>query len=373
MKKIFLLSFVLFAMLFGCNRGPEAPFESDDEVVIHGIEQAEDGSALSDRWVGFWINSPASFLTNFLGLDPEASDKTDDNGLYSETFMGGDLMDAGGATFQIIVMNYDTDWPDTTPKAACLFYPLSVDIEVPTLKLWRGNPSVTVGATNAVFSWAKLSTTHGNEADNYTFQVKAKQDGPGYTLWKQDVGSDTTFSIPSYVLPESYTKKWRVVAEIAAPSESDFGFTYLTDPDTTTIPDSPYQLLSLGKNCYAEAYSETFPKATDGKWGPWLTYSVVFAATNVSWIYVDLGDTTHTVNAVVMYDMTITGNPDTLGYEVYASNDTTNWVTAVASNSQEKGYFYIEGFSKQARYVKLQAKDNSLGITSFREIGIFGQ
>ena len=374
MKKILILIFISLAISFGCKRGPQAPFDPDDEVVIHGVFQKEDGSALEDRWVGFWINSPESFFTNYLGLDPEESDKTDGTGAYNEDFMGEDLMDAGGATFQIIVMNYDTDWPDTTPRAACLFFPLSVDIEVPTLKLWRGNPTVSVGDTDAVFCWSKLSNTHSSEPDKYTFQVKATQDGPGYNLWKQDVGSDTSVTLPGYVLPEVYVKKWRVVAEIPAPSESDFGFTYLSDPDTTSIPDSIYQLLSLGKNCYAEGYPDAFDKATDGKWGPWPTYAVVLTATNVSWVYVDLGDTTHTVNAVVMYGITITTGTITLpGFEVYASNDTTDWGTAVTSNTQEKGYFYIEGFSRQCRYVKLQAKSSGIGITGFREIGIFGE
>lgn len=373
MKKTLLFLFVALMVLFGCKRGPQAPFEPDDEVVIHGTYQYEDGSDYANRWIGFWINSPESFFTNFLGLDPESSDKTDNTGKFSDNFMGSDLMDAGGATFQVIVMNYDTDWPDTTPKAACLFFPLSVDIEIPTMKLWRGSPSVSIVDTFVTFSWNKLSATHSSEPDKYTFEVKATQDGPGYNLWREDVGSDTSFSIPSYVLPEVYVKKWRTVAEIAAPSESDFGFVYASDPDTTVVPDVPYQLLSLGKNCYAEAYAQSFPKATDGKWGPWPTYAVVLTATNVSWVYVDIGDTTHTVNALVMYGMTATGNPTTTGYEVYASNDTTSWGNAIASNDKKDGYFYIQGFSQKARYVKLQAKDNNVGITGFREIGVFGQ
>ena len=373
MKKFLTFALVSLAISFGCERGPQSPFNPEDEVVIHGSFQNESGSPRADQWVGFWINSPESFFTNFFGLDPEESDKTDSSGAYSEDFMGEDLMDAQGATFQVIVMNYDPDWPDTIPKVRCDFFPLSVDIEVPTLKLWSGNPTVTLGDTNAVFSWEKLSITHSSEPDKYTFQVKATQDGPGYSLWQQNMGSNTSLTIPAYVLPSAYTKKWRVVAEIAAPSESDFGFAYLTTPDTTIIPDVPYQLLSLGKNCYAEAYAQNFPNATDGKWGPWPTYTVVFPATNVSWVYVDLSDTTHIVNAVVMYGMTIAGNPTTSGYEVYVSNDTTSWGNAVVSNTQKDGYFYIEGFSKQGRYVKLQARDNNIGITGFREIGIFGQ
>lgn len=373
MKRFLGFVLVVLAISIACERGPQAPFDPGDEVVIHGTYQDESGAALVEQWVGFWINSPESFFTNFLGLDPEENDTTDSAGVYSETFMGDDLMDNQGATFKVIVMNYDPGWPDTTPKARCDFFPLALDIEVPTLKLWRGDPTVALGDTDAVFSWAKLSDTHGSEPDSYEFQVRATQDGVGYTLWQEDVGTDTSFTIPAYALPEVYVKKWRVIARIPAPSESDFGYAYLTDPDTTEIPDDPYQLLSLGKNCYAEAYSESFPKATDGKWGPWPTYCAVFAATNVSWVYVDLGDTTQTVNAVVMYGMTIAGSPADPGYEVYVANDTTSWGNAVASNTQEKGYFYIEGFSQQGRYVKLQAIDDGIGITGFREICIFGQ
>jgi hypothetical protein len=369
---VFLIGIILI-ISFGCTRGPQGPYDPDDEVVIHGIYHDGSGSPLVDRWVGYWINSPESFFTNYLGLDPESSDRTDSNGEYSETFMGEDLMDAGGATFEVIVMNYDPNWPDTTSRVACLFFPLAVDITVPTMKLWDGNPTVSFSGNDVTFSWAKLSTTHASEPDRYTFQVKATQDGPFYTLWQEEMGGDTTFTVPNYVLPEAYTKKWRVVAEIDRPSDSEHGYAYVTDPDTTEIPDSLYQLLSLGRHCYAEAYPDPFSKATDGKWGPWPTYTVGFAATNVSWIYVDLGDTTNTVNAIVMYDMTVTGNATTPGYEVYCANDTTSWGTAVASNDQRNGYFYIEGFSQQCRYVKLQARDSGIGITGFREVCVFGQ
>jgi hypothetical protein len=287
--------------------------------------------------------------------------------------MGEDLMDNQGATFQVVVMNFDTNWPDTAPKVACDFFPLDTDIEVPTMKLWRGNPTVTFNGDNVVFNWTRLSDTHDTEPDKYEFQVKATQDGVGYTLWQKDMGSDTTFTIPSYILPEPYVRKWRVIAQIPAPSESDFGVTYITDPDTTSIPDNPYQLLSLGKNCYAEGFSQSYPKATDGKWGPWPTYCVILTATNVSWVYIDLGDTTHTVNAVAMYGMTISGTPERTGYEIFVSNDSTSWGTPVADNDQDLNYFYIDGFSQQGRFVKLQAKSVDIGITGFREMCIFGQ
>lgn len=372
MKRIsfFLLGMlIVLAAISGCDRGPKGPYGEDDEVTIHGKYENEAGTPLAERWVGFWINSAASFFTNFFGLDPEADDKTGDKGEYSETFRGGDLFDAAG-TYEVIVMNYDTDWPDTTPRVACLFYPLSTDIEVPTMRFWRGDQTVTMSGNDAVFNWARLSTTHGAEPNRYEFRVKATQDGPYYTLWQEDVGSDTTFTIPGYVLPEGYVKRWHVLAEIDREDDRDFGFIYVSDPDSNNIPDDPYQLLSLGRNCFAEAYADTLTGATDGKWGPW---AVLNLANNVSWVYVDLGDTTHTVNAVVMYGATIWGDPSTPGYEVYCSNDTTSWGTAVASNSQAKGYFYLNGFSEQCRYVKLQARDPEIGITGFKEICIFGQ
>lgn len=368
MKKGIAITFIVFCIFFACNRGPQAPFDPDDEVVIHGTYYNEAGDFLSEQWVGFWINSPESFFTNFLGLDPEENDRTDSVGVYSETFMGEDLMDAQGATFQVIIMNYDPNWPDTMPKVACLFFPLDTDIEVPAMTLWRGSPGVSVPDSLATFTW----DTHTSEPDRYTFQVKATQDGPGYTMWQEDMGLNTTVTLPGYVLPEVYVSKWRVIAEFDAPSDSDFGYAYVTDPDTTPIPDTPYQLLSLGRNCYAEAYPNSFDKATDGKWGPWPTYCVTFPATNVSWIYVDLGDTTNTVNALVLYDLTIAGTPATAGFDVFVSNDTLNWGSAVGSTNQQNGYFYIDGFSTQGQYVKLQAKDANIGITGFREITIFG-
>lgn len=374
MKQLLFAVAAGFLLVLSCGKtGPQGPYDPSDEVVIHGMYEDDAGAPLTDRWVGYWINSPESFWTNFLGLDPEASDMTDAEGVYEETFLGEDLMTSGGATYEVIVMNYDPSWPDTTPRVACLFFPLDTDITVPTMKLWRGDPMLAMNGNTAEFYWARLSTTHGSEPDRYKFEVKATQDGPSYTLWQEEVDSDTFFSLPGYVIPQAYGNKWRVRAEIDRPSDSEEGFVYISDPRPADVPDTPYQLLSLGKNCYAEAYPDPFNKATDGKWGPWPTYCAVITATNVSWIYVDLSDTTHTVNALVMYDMSISGTSSTPGFEVYCSNDTTGWGTPVASNAVRDGYFYIDGFSEQCRYVKLQAQDADIGITGFREVCIFGQ
>jgi hypothetical protein len=98
----------------------------------------------------------------------------------------------------------------------------------------------------------------------------------------------------------------------------------------------------------------------------------VLTAPNVSWIYIDLG-ASDTVNAVVMYGMTISGTPALEGYEVYVSNDPGNWGVAVAENNEQKAYFYIDGFTAEGRYVKLEAKDTGIGITGFREFCVFGQ
>ena len=374
MKKFVLPIIMLVLMFTACNRGPQAPFDEDDQIVIQGKYLDESGNVYAQRWVGFWINSPESFFTNFLGLDPESNNRTDASGAYRQTFMGADLMDAQGATYQVIVMNYDPSWPDTTPAVAALFYPLDTIINVPEMKLWRGDPSVSLGANNATFYWHRITGTHsGAEPDGYTFQVKATQDGPSYTLWQQDVAAETTLTLPAYILPEPYVAKWRALTEYPAPDEASYGYVFITDPDTTAITGAEYQLLSLGHGCHAEAYSQNFPTATDGKWGPWPTYCVAFAATNVSWVFVDLGDSTHTVNAVVLYDLGVTGTVAVPGYEVYVSDDTLNWGNPVAETATQKGYFYIEGFSQTGRFVKVEAKDAAIGITGFREICVFGQ
>jgi hypothetical protein len=373
MRKYF--PFILFAVLAvtACNTGPQAPFDKDDEIVIHGAYQDPAGNPYAQRWVGFWINSPESFFTNFLGLDPESNDRTDSAGAYAQNFMGADLMDAGGATYQIIVMHYDPDWPDTTATVAALFFPLDTIIEVPTMKLWRGGPSTVLQNYNATFTWQKISRTHGSEPNAYTFQVKASQDGPSYTMWQQAMGGDTTLTLPAYILPNNYAKKWRVLADFPAPDQSSTGYVYITDPDTTPITGQQYQLLSLGRNCYAESYAQTFPTATDGKWGPWPTYCVAFVANNVSWIFVDLGDSTHDVNAVALYDLNVSATPTVPGFEIYISDDTLNWGAPTAENNQQRGYFYIDGFTQPGRYVKVQAKDDVIGISGFREICVFGQ
>jgi len=371
MKQVILVTSILVLIFSACDRGPQAPFDPDDQVVIHGRYYDENGDPYSTRWIGFWINSPESFFTNYFGLDPEESTQTNENGEYSEDFMGEDLMDAAGATFKIGVMNYDTNFPDTIPHAMAYFYPLDVDIEVPSMTLWDGNPSVSFSGDDVTFSW-QAHLVPDADLTNYTFKVRATQDGPAFNLWVEDVGINTTFTLPAYVLPGAYFEKWRVVAHYEAPSDNDFGYFYLTDPDTTPIPDDPYTLLSLGANCFAEAFSDTFSNATDGKWGPWPSYCVIFSATNVSWIYIDLG-ASDTVNAVVMYGMSIAGTPANEGFEVYVANDTINWGAPVAENSEQNSYFYLDGFVAEGRYVKLEAKDGGIGITGFREFCVFGQ
>lgn len=370
MKHAVLLTGILVLLFTVCDRGPQAPFDPDDQVVIHGTYFDENGDPYTTRWIGFWINSPESFFTNYFGLDPEENTQTDNAGEYSEDFMGEDLMDASGATFKIGVMNYDTYFPDTIPHALAYFYPLDVDIEVPDMTLWDGNPSVSFNANDVTFSW-QGHLVPSEQLTDYTFKVKATQDGPDYTMWVENVGQNTSITLPAYVLPEVYVEKWRTVAYYEAPSQNDFGYYYLSDPDTTPIPDDPYTMISLGANCYAEAFPDPFPKATDGKWGPWPTYCVVFTATNVSWVYIDLG-VSDTVNAVVMYGMTISGTPAVEGYEVYVADDTVNWGTPVAENSEQSAYFYIDGFTAEGRYVKLEAKDAGIGITGFREFCVFG-
>lgn len=372
MKALFFSSLISVLIFAGCERGPQAPFEPNDQVVIHGTYVDANGDPLESQWVGFWINSPESFFTNHLGLDPEENTQCDQTGEYEEDFMGDDLMDAFGATFKVGVMNYDPSWPDTIAHVLASFFPLDTDIEVPDIALWDGNPAETIIGQDVTFDWDPVVSQLGTP-DSYTFRAKATQDGVGYTMWSEDVGDDTSITLPTYALPEVYFRKWHVVAHYEAPSESDFGFDFVTRPDDPVVPDDPFQLLSLGSNCYAEAFSEqTFPKATDGKWGPWPNFCVVLAAANVSWIYVDLGET-NTVNALVMYEMTTIGNPATAGYEVFVSDDTENWGDPVAENDQKNGYFFIDGFSAQGRYVKLQARDDSVGITGFREVCVFGQ
>lgn len=371
MKKVLLGTAVLVLIFAACDRGPQAPFDPDDQVVIHGRYFDENGNPYSTEWVGFWINSPESFFTNYFGFDPEENTQSNEDGIYSEDFMGEDLMDAAGATFKIGVMNYDVNFPDTTAHVIAYFYPLDVDIEVPDLTLWDGNPTVSFSGDDVTFGWDAQSEV-GMALTDYVFKVRATQDGPAFNMWVENVGTNTSLTLPAYVLPEAYFEKWRVIAHYEAPSDNDFGYFYLTDPDTTPIPDDPYSLLSLGANCYAEAFSDTFRNATDGKWGPWPSYCVNFTATNVSWIYIDLG-TTDTVNAVVMYGMTIFGTPANAGYELYVSDDTVNWGTPVVANSEQSDYFYLDGFTAEGRYVKLEAKDGGIGITGFREFCVFGQ
>jgi hypothetical protein len=370
MKTVFVLTAMLLLLFIACDRGPQAPFDPEDQVVIHGRYFDADGNAYSTRWIGYWINSPESFFTNYFGFDPEESTQTDENGNYSEDFMGEDLMDAGGATFKIGVMNYDTNFPDTIPHVLTYFYPLDVDIEVPDVTLWDGNPSVSFSSSDVTFSWDPRSDL-SIELSDYVFRMRATQDGPAFNLWVENTGTNTSLTLPAYVLPEVYIEKWRVIAHYAAPSDNDFGYYYMTRPDTTPIPDDPYALLSLGANCYAEAYPDTFRNATDGKWGPWPIGCVSFLATNVSWIYVDLG-ASDTVNAVVMYGLGTTGTAANEGYEVYVADDTVNWGTPVAEISEMDDYFYLDGFTAEGRYVKLEAKDAGIGITGFREFCIFG-
>ncbi len=371
--KYILIGCVTLFLLIGC--GPKAGFGPDDIVVIQGEMLKADSTAHARQEIGLWVFSLGSFFTNFFTLTPETKVFTDTDGKYKFEAKGSIFLVGGtGENTWYIAVGNTEDTPN--PRAACGFYPTDIEEEVPLLKLWDGSPSVDLAVDPAVFSWSKLSKTHGSEPDRYVFTADA--DGSVYMLWQQDAVKDTFVKLPPYIF-QGACKGWRIEARCPSATYGQTGDTshsyqYWSKTDQTAISDTSPVLLSRNKNVRVPNSSTVYSKASDGNWT--ILSISVFAAPQPTSFWVDLTDTTKTVNAFAAYDIkTISsGTVSPHGFDVFVSNDTTSWGTALASTDKDEGYFYLEGFSKVGRYVKLEVKDPAhLKITQVREIGVFGR
>ncbi len=363
------VTIVAVMLLVGC--GPKAGYGPEDIVVLKGEILKADSAVLARKEMGIWVFSIGSFLTNFFALTPETKVFTDAEGKY-EFEVKGETFLAGENTWYIGIGNTE-DLPN--PRAACGFYPTETEEDVPLLKLWDGAPAVVVGADTAVFVWAKLSKTHGKEPDRYYFTADAV--ASGYGLWQQDAVKDTFLKLPPYIF-QSACQGWRVEARCPSATYGQAGdtshsFQYWSKTNSAAVMDSLPVLLSWHRNLRGEGSSVVYSLATDGNWS---VLSISTLNPQAGYVWIDLADTAKTVTAFAGYDIktVAAGTVSPHGFDVYVSPDTTNWGTALKSTDKDEGYFYMDGFSKIGRYVKLAVRDPAhLKITQIREVGVFGQ
>ncbi|MEO0225971.1 MAG: hypothetical protein ABIL05_03350 [candidate division WOR-3 bacterium] len=368
--KYIIISVGLLVIIFFVSCGPKAGYGPEDIVVLKGEILKADSTALARKEIGLWVFSLGSFLTNFFTLSPETKVFTDEDGKYKFEVKGETFL-VGENTWYIAIGNTE-DSPN--PRAACGFYPTEIEEDVPRLKLWDGNPGVTVGLDTAVFVWTKLSRTHGSEPDRYYFTAEAS--GSGFALWQQDAVKDTFLRLPPYIF-QNACQGWRIEARCPSSTYGQTGDTshsyqYWSKTNQTAIQDTSPKLLSRNKNLRGEGSSTVHTLATDGNWS---ILSITTFNPKATYCWIDLTDSTRTITAFAAYDLKTeaTGTVSPHGFDIFVSNDTTNWGTALKSTDKDEGYFYIDGFSKVGRYLKLAVKDPAhLKITQIREVGVFG-
>lgn len=350
--------------------GPKAGYGPNDIVTLQGTILKADSTALARKEIGIWVFSLGSFLTNFFALTPETKVFTDNDGKYKFEVKGEAFL-AGENTWYIGIGNTE-DSPN--PRAACGFYPTDIEEDVPLLKLWDGNPNVSVGLDTAVFVWTKLSKTHSSEPDRYYFTADAS--GSGFCLWQQDAVKDTFMKLPPYIF-QGACLGWRIEARCPSltygqAGDTSHSFQYWSKINQNAIQDTSPKLLSRSKNLRAKGSSTPYGNATDGNWS--ILSIAVFADPKPNFFWIDL-DTNKTVTAFAAYDIktAVNGTVSPHGFDIFVSNDTTNWGTPLKSTDKDEGYFYLEGFSNIGRYLKVAVKDSAhLKITQVREVGIFG-
>ncbi|MEJ5308022.1 MAG: hypothetical protein WHT27_06980 [candidate division WOR-3 bacterium] len=370
MKNFFIFFILLFLLLSSCNLGPQAEYGPDDTVKISGKCFDIDSTSYNDMEIGLWISSPESFLTDFFGLTPSTYTVTDSTGYYEFLRKGRDFTSTNGSTYKVSVMNYNTNLP-FEPHTRIDFYPIHVDNQVPDLKLWNGECNFTINDDVVRFTYEGIEKIGVLDVDSYRFEVKAKIDGIGYNLWQKKVHKTDSIYLPVYIFGGTQYLGWRMVCEKKAPSDADFGFIYMSETDTTSIPLNGYTNISLGKNCFREATPETIKTLTDGGFGPYPSYSLSISSTDVSWIVLDLGQVYDSIFSVVVYGINHTG--ETGKYYLILDEDTSNgWDEKIDSVSMDQHYFYFENINKRARYIRLElSKMSNMSISNCREISVF--
>ncbi|MGE3062880.1 MAG: hypothetical protein AB7T10_04530 [bacterium] len=366
-----MLVLVFLLLLFvSCNLGPSAEYGPDDTVTISGTCIDADSTNYDDMKVGLWIASPESWVTDFFGLTPSTYTVTDTDGYYEFLRKGRDYTADNGATYKVAVMNYNTNLP-YEPHSRIDFYPLHLENDVPDLKLWNADCSFTLTNDMVDFSFEGIDKIGETEVDSYRFEVKAKMDGIGYNLWQEKIDENDVIFLPRYLFGGNQYLGWRVVAEKNAPSDADFGYIYMSETDTSAISLTDYTIVSLGKNCFREAVPETIKTLTDGGFGPYPSYALSIASTDISWLVLDLGQVYDSIYAVAVYGIGHSG--DTGKYYLIFDDDTTDgWGEKVDSVSMNENYFYFENINKSARYVRIELSSMSgMGIGYCREISVF--
>jgi hypothetical protein len=365
MKPLVTVLIIGFALVIGC--GPKPNFGPNDVVTIHGSYKNVDGSTYAKKSIGIWkLDLEGASVTNFWYPDPDSKDISDSTGAYEFEYKGSDLTWGSGNSKYVILANTDSM---SGPVVALGFYPMTTDELMPTVKLWNGQPQVTVAGDSAVFTWQGLDDAQGITPDKYAFSAAVQL---WFDLWREDSipNSTKTYHIPTFVF-QNQSSGWRIEAPINSPVDTAVDFNYFSTVNTQPLSSTAPQLLSQGRPCYAQGSDTTvFTKMTNSVWHE----DEYFNNTHPTYFLIDLGVLKY-VRAVAVYGLASSypAQAQHGGFEIYVAEDTTDFGSPVATTTRDKGYFYFQFAPAQGRWVKLsRVATSNLNVTSLKEIGVFG-
>lgn len=364
---LLLVTAVGLAFLAGC--GPPANYGENDIVTITGKYVDAQGNPLANKEVAIWILDLAGVsLDNWWYPDPEDFELTDENGNFEIQRLGKAYLWGNGSAKYIIITNFDSL---SGPVTAIGFFVINQNTDLPEARLWQGNVdhTVDVDSANATFTWDAADAAAHEPIDQYTFSSQKVW----WDLWtEKDV--ETGFQLPTWMF-QNYCLGWRVEARVIRDNDEDIDWTYLSEVKSgiNILPNNTHQVLSKNMPAYADAEMTTsYEKLTNDAWHELED----FGSLNPSLVIIDLGESL-TVNALAVYGLTVTyaqpANKMFDNWEVYVSDDASDWGTAVGTSMQESGYIRFEFTETTGRYVKFSANDGAnIQINWIREISAFG-
>jgi len=355
------------ALLAGC--GPQAGYGPDDVVTITGRYLDENGEPLANTELGIWkLDLEGISLNNYWYPDPDDKELTEEDGTFKIRHKGEEYLWPNGTAKYIIIANIDSlDGPVTSIG----FFVVNQETELADARLWDAATSHSIQNDTVTFTWSSVDEVAGKSPDHYNFGARLVY----WALWREEE-VQSGFSLPTYVFQNKCTG-WRIAAEFPRANDSavDWSYmsaTYAESGNLNILPDSSYEVLSAGKSAYAGDMSTSYSKLTDQVF----KVEETFGGSHPNWTVLDLGET-KTVNAVVVYGLSTSyaqpNNKSFSQFEVYVSDDTTDWGAAVGTTSRQDGYIRFDFDAVDGRYVRFQADENSnIQFNWIREFAAFG-
>lgn len=366
-KTLVFLSICITGLVFLSGCGPPSNYGPDDIVTITGKFLNEEGNPYGDKQIGIWVlDIQGISYNNYWYPDPDDYELTDPDGTFEIRQKGERFLWPNGTAKYIIITNIDSL---AGPVTAMGFFVINQETALPDAKLWRANVENTVANDTVSFTWDAVDAVAGRAPDRYAFSSAVVY----WDLWSEpDVESG--FALPTYVF-QNMCNAWRIQAQIDRENDEgiDWSFMSETKAGANLLPGSTLVLLSKGSPAYAAGHADTnYTKLTNQVWHEWEAFNNTYPA----WVMLDLGSS-KSISAVAVYGLlTNYANPNQKtfqDFEIYVTDDTTNWNSPVATNDRESGYLRFEFVPVSGRYIRFQADDGAnIRIAWIREMAAFG-